>query len=429
MLRPNDRRNAPLLLAALAIGCVDEGGDRAWGLHEERRQVEVAAITEQRRGDSAEFSVFVPLGLDRERVIAAARDSLTLGKGSQLALDLRGAATFAGGTLDVQEGAVVGSIYGGARTLIGENALVQGYVKTCGSLELAPSRVTVGVLKGSACQADEYLWRVDFPRQKSAALHTTATDEQPLAPPPGAYGEVRVGADSVLQLRNGSYYFESLAVEPRGMLELNNVDGPIYIWVRRSLSVAGNVQDYWLQPSILVGYAGEAPAAIGSALRGTWIATASTLTLPVTARAHSGSFFAKELNIEARAKVELRAFSVAPPRNATPPAAPEICGNCRAAAQSSGRQCCLIRDVTLKQQSESAQTCSEACRAQGEVNAACFVDCERLTGQIASRAEAELEACRQAVFFSYADCQARFGYRPDTCERLGFSVSSSGCDD
>jgi len=57
---------------------------------------------------------------------------------------------------------------------------------------------------------------------------------------PAAYHDVSVKSGRVLQLRTGTYYFDSLRVEPQAGLQIDGQAGPVYVFVNGVVSYAGN---------------------------------------------------------------------------------------------------------------------------------------------------------------------------------------------
>jgi len=426
--RPSGQLRCAVLATLFLFGCVEEGGDRVWGLGETRSLSHGAQAPPPSRPSSGDFRVFVPLGIERERVVASADASLVVESGASVVLGARSAILASRGRLQLQREAQVGAVYGGSSTQIENGAALGGYLKVCGALDLGRALVRVGVLRGVACDSDEYSWQVRFPALNAGNRATHATDGQPLKLAPGAYGSIEVGADSELELRTGTYYLDALTVAGRGVLQLNNVDGPIYVWIRSSVTIQGELLDFWQQPSIMFGYAGVEPAIVTNALRGTWLAPASHLVLPRTERVHSGAFFAKSLTIAANARVEHRAFAVAPPPNARAAPAKIACAACAAAASAVAERCCARREHAMDERDGADARCAAACSGDASELVACRTACRSASLPDARRTQAWFDACLQSGTFALSECEEEHGYRPDTCERLGWAPTSSSCE-
>jgi hypothetical protein len=176
-----------------------------------------------------------------------------------------------------------------------------GSVVTSGSVTLGSEAVADGGIKSSVPVSVDTLasFSVTFPTAGAAV--TLAVNEQ-RAIAPGSHGAVTMNTASVLFLRSGDYYFTSLDVQPQSVLVLDDSAGPVRIYVKSSLIFRGSAQNsLGAAPDFLLAYMGTTAATIESAFDGTIVAPNAQLTLGSVA--HSGAFYAKELVVQAGAKV------------------------------------------------------------------------------------------------------------------------------
>jgi hypothetical protein len=119
---------------------------------------------------------------------------------------------------------------------------------------------------------------------------------------PGSFGAVTLNPGSGLYLASGDYYFQSLNVQPQSALVLDNAGGPVRIYVKSSLVFSGiAVGSSGAPPQFLLAYLGTTAAPLQSAFDGTLVAPNAKITLPSVA--HTGAFYARELEVQAGAKV------------------------------------------------------------------------------------------------------------------------------
>jgi hypothetical protein len=247
------------------------------------------------------FGLLLPLGVIRTRVALVASDSLLVGPNTSLVeVDRKTGATVVGvGRVDVGSSSVIGPIYGRAVRL-DSNVDVRGYVSASVPIEKAPSAgVRFGTLESAPGGTEWTSWTIAFPRANAGPIRTFGV--MPIAV--GAYSRLTVADGSSAVLRAGSYYFDALDVSSKGILELDNTLGPVYVWIRDALAIRGPMIQHALVPRIVFGYAGSAPVVLASGFRGTLLAPHASLTLEHTETPHMGSFFAANIQTAPNASV------------------------------------------------------------------------------------------------------------------------------
>jgi hypothetical protein len=278
--------------ALIASGCssaVDPYDAEEWRVGETRVEAnEPATPAESTELASAvEFAVHAPAGVPRSQLLFSAQDAVIIGDGADLrAPDLSHQTTVFGmAAVGVESGATLGSVYGG-QVSIDEGATLAGRVHT---------------LSDQPAPADTYRWQVSFDEPTAPAL--TLDNEKTTTLQPGAYESLRVRAGAAAVLGTGVYHFGALDLEENGVLELDNSNGPVMVWLRDGLRVAGTLVHDSPAPNVLVGYAGTETPEITSAFRGVLVAPNATLHLPAAQSPHVGSFFAETIEVDSGAVI------------------------------------------------------------------------------------------------------------------------------
>jgi len=275
--------------AVIASGCASSGAGapdvQEWRINETRLEATQAGV----QGDSpasapgdVEFAVHVPAGITRSAVLLSAQGALTIGQTSDLrAADLsHNSNIFGGSAVGVASGANVGSVYGGDVS-VDQAATLDGDVHSAAN---------------GAPNMDIYKWQVSFAEPAAPPLALAADQTRDIVP--GAYAGLRIPAGAVAVLGAGAYHFGALELEENGFLEFDNSKGPIFVWLRDELRVAGTMVYNAPAPNVLIGYAGTATPSISSVFRGVLVAPNATLRLPAAQAPHLGSFFAKTIEVE-----------------------------------------------------------------------------------------------------------------------------------
>lgn len=124
---------------------------------------------------------------------------------------------------------------------------------------------------------------------------------------PGSYGKVSLKSRSVLHLQSGVYYFDELNVaEPDSKIVLvTTSQRPTYIYVKSSYYFRGAFEDdAGRQDLLFVGYFGQEPAHVEAPFVGTFVAPNAQVYLkPLNGDSHHGSFFGKNIEVDAGVKV------------------------------------------------------------------------------------------------------------------------------
>jgi len=333
-------------LLGLALACDGRDIDRLWSPHEQRLSYPspaAAGLPREMRSD--EYSVFVPQGVDRVALTLAATESLTIGSDVELSdpaqqQKTKGLGVVSSlGTLSIGARSRVGAVYalGQSSPTIAEGVTVQFYGKSVLPFE-APGNDPAKFMSNVNPAIEAYRWRESAPPPVAVSSGLVVKADRPAPPlPPGSYGSLIVREAEKVRLKAGTYFFDALVVERGGTLEIDDVSGLVYVWIKETLVIAGNMRKYSLQPSTLFGYHGFQTPSISAAFQGTLVAPNAIVTLPATAEPHIGGFFARAIRVADHAVVEHRTFMGWQQLFANPSVA---CGICAISTNAAMRRCC-----------------------------------------------------------------------------------------
>jgi hypothetical protein len=122
----------------------------------------------------------------------------------------------------------------------------------------------------------------------------------------GTYRNVVVASRSTLQLAAGTYYLDSLDLEPQSTLALNG-SGAVQIYVRSSIIFRGKISDPKnATGNVQLNYLGTNAVYLESPFFGMLAAPKASITLRSVSTPHVGSFFAQDILVDAHASVTVR---------------------------------------------------------------------------------------------------------------------------
>ena len=122
----------------------------------------------------------------------------------------------------------------------------------------------------------------------------------------GTYRTVSIASRSTLRLSAGTYYLDSLDIEPQATLALDG-SGAVTIYVRSQVIFRGAIVDpKGVTGNVFLGYLGSSAMYIEAPFFGILAAPKASVTLRSVSTPHVGSFFAKDLTLDAHATVVSR---------------------------------------------------------------------------------------------------------------------------
>ena len=115
---------------------------------------------------------------------------------------------------------------------------------------------------------------------------------------PGRYGAMTVNSGAHLHLASGTYYAETIDVEPQAFLDLDERLGPVVIYVNQPFAFRGSVTTNVAGPNLLIGVVGSGTISIASSFQGTILAPNASLLLGTGGLTHTGAFFAHDIEVQ-----------------------------------------------------------------------------------------------------------------------------------
>ncbi len=200
-------------------------------------------------------------------------------------------------------------------------------------------------------------WTVRFP--VAAARDVTVRPGETISLKPGRFRSAVVLPRATLRLAQGTFFFESLILDPGSRLVL--VGGPAIIYVRKFMRWSGEVEPSVVGPAstdLLVGYLGAPKLTLHSAFRGVLVAPSAEVKLLAAPALHRGAFFASAIELGPGAKVEH-----SPPLVlliAAPPTEPGLCADripFRDDLSGRDRDLAFQRDVALYCSAKDESSC------------------------------------------------------------------------
>lgn len=138
-------------------------------------------------------------------------------------------------------------------------------------------------------------WTVTYP---ATSLGTVSLEpNQSRSPAPGSrYDDYFVKSNATLHLEPGTYYFNSLVIEPSARLEVQNATGSVQVYVRQGFILRGVLAESQAKANTLFALASRAdePMAvfdIESPFHGLVVAPHGFINLGTTSTGHVGSFY------------------------------------------------------------------------------------------------------------------------------------------
>ena len=268
------------------------------------------------------LTVPLPPGSPMSSVAVGANGTLLIGSNDQIAEEgspgtlpmISNAGTGMTSTSQTAVG-LTANLWSVGGVFLATGTTVAGSVTTAGTLT-EQTGVTVGgtISQKASLTPSATTLSVTFPASNT---NVTLQPGASTSVAPGAYASVTVNSRATLTLSSGTYYIDSLDVEPQGVIALTG-SGPFVINVRTSFMAKGQVTVPALSPAptfILVD-AGSADVFLQTEFDGTLIAPNANVTLAAIGSAsYHGAFFGKSITLQAGVQISHRAVGIG---NVTP---------------------------------------------------------------------------------------------------------------
>jgi hypothetical protein len=284
----------PLALLTLA-GCQSQSGETV-----DSNRSALTATT-------ATITVSVPRNIEVGGCVLAAGNSISLLDRSNVAdpiCNVGGAGTTIG--VDARTAAVL------TRSLLitRDRAFVNGKVETTVPVQKAPTSTIAGPIDTHAIfdPVASETRTVVFP--SAPDVDVILEPDQVASRDPGRYRNLTIRSRARLNLRSGTYFFESLGViEPQSVIALDERSGPVIVYVKQPFVFRGAVVSNIGHPDWLIGVTGTGTVTIEAPFQGTVLAPACRIVVGTGETTHSGAFAARDIELQPGVRVVFRPSS------------------------------------------------------------------------------------------------------------------------
>jgi hypothetical protein len=202
-------------------------------------------------------------------------------------------------------GVSVGAIVSVAPVTIGDRVTVTGVVKSEGSITLGNQDVIAGptISSSNVPLPDLSAYVVSFPSQFATGLTLQPGATGTLAP--GAYQATSVQSRATLKLSAGTYFFQSIDVEPLATVSLADAAGTVVIYLQSAAILRGQfVSTGRGDPKLRLVYEGTGIVQLNAPFSGTAVAPNAELDLtPANGTTYRGSFFGQTVFADANSVI------------------------------------------------------------------------------------------------------------------------------
>jgi len=197
----------------------------------------------------------------------------------------------------------IGALWTNGSAFFGSRAYVAGTAWVGGTVQKQdPSVNIVGGTSTPKPGISGTSWNVTFPSSAATNIDLQPNTVQTIAP--GRYGDISLKSSSTLTLTTGTYYFDSLDVEPQAILNLNNASGTIVIYVRGSIIHRGSYKFASGKSDVILASFGKDDIHLEAEFDGTLIAPYAKIVLGTANGAtHAGVFYGQNVEVQAGSRV------------------------------------------------------------------------------------------------------------------------------
>jgi hypothetical protein len=277
-----------------AAGCSSKGtGDAT---------VVQAALT----GDVT-FTLTAPPGISVLSPVVLASNSVKIGSFAQIARPPSGAApVIAMGTtgLSSDPDAKLDDIWSRGPVKLGDRVHVYGKVHAASVTPGSGTLIDSGTDATAAFTPPAKIsWTAHFPSGTGTTVNLDPNQTRTISA--GKYSSVRIASSATLTMNAGTYYMDSLDVEPSATVKLVQTSGPVIIYVAGSIIYRGTfVATNGAPPDLLIAAVSTATVFVEAPYSGALIAPFGSIT--VRFGVHNGYFAAKDVSVDANATVKYR---------------------------------------------------------------------------------------------------------------------------
>jgi hypothetical protein len=246
-------------------------------------------------------------------VTLGATGSITIGGGATISAPGTSLSTITNvgsGGVVLQPAATLGNLWSTSNVTVGSRVHALGTIHA--TSVNPPPDATVHIDQGidlatPLLPAVVTSWTVTYP--SATVSNISVSPNQTASKAPGRYGTVLVSAGATLSLSAGTYYFDTLDIEPGAKFSLTQTTGPVVVYVRTSVIYHGAIvtSPTGSTPDFLLVYLGTIGITLDSSFTGGLIAPSAATTLRAVTGGHAGVFFGASFVVDANATVNYRA--------------------------------------------------------------------------------------------------------------------------
>jgi len=300
-------------IVGLTIGCTQRDPGQA-GIEVRQSELTSPAIT-------FNLALQTPAGMSPTAVTIGATRSVSIGGATKITRSgtaLSTVTNMGSNGVQAQPDAVLGDVWSTSNVDLRDRVHVLGTVHAPSVTQGNSVRIDKGIDRTTPLTpATITSWKVTYPA--ATVVNVTLQPGQSISEQPARYGAVSIASSATLTLSTGSYFLDSLDLEPGGQIKLNQDNGPVIIYARNSLIFRGKVVSATsgVSPDVLLGYLGTSGIFIESSFTGTIVAPSAALTLRAVTGGHTGAFFGQSVSVDPNTTVTFRPgqviLTVSPP--------------------------------------------------------------------------------------------------------------------
>jgi len=206
---------------------------------------------------SIPVSLQTPKGMEPTAFAIAATQGVSVGAGAKilrLGGHLSSISNVGPGGVEAQPDAVLGDVWSTSNVALRDRVHVLGTVHSPAVTRGNSVRIDKGIdSTTSLAPANVMSWTVTYPA--GSIVNVILQPGQSASKPPGRYGVVSVASRATLTLAAGTYFLDSLDLEPSAKISLSQDGGPVIVYVRTSLIFRGAIgaTAAGVAPDILLG--------------------------------------------------------------------------------------------------------------------------------------------------------------------------------
>jgi DNA-binding protein YbaB len=203
------------------------------------------------------------------------------------------------GEISIGVEAQVGDVWSLGPVVLRDRCRVHGSVRTARTVTRQnATQVSGQVREGVPLLLPVLSPAATFPATNQGAVHIEPGQRRML--PPGAYTTAVIKANAEVSLSSGSYFFESLSVEPNSKLIVDADDAPAILYLKQAFLFRGAmISRSGGRPKIVIECFGPALVSVEAPFTGTLVAPNALINLAsVGTPGHSGAFFGKDVIVQ-----------------------------------------------------------------------------------------------------------------------------------